>query len=105
MTVVLSGQLTKVRTTTGGNSEVVVLPASVTATTPTNLKLGSDFGTVNVRVAVFNDVNGWRIYDPYVIVDSNGATELDLEVGDSKLSLGIDSTATGIVGWTVTAAI
>jgi hypothetical protein len=83
---------------------VVVLPVSVTAALPAALKLGSDFGTANIRVAVYNDVNGWRVYDPYVIVDGATVTELDLSAGDSKLSIGRDS-GTGLVGWTVVAAV
>lgn len=104
MTAVLSGQVSvQVRTTTGGNSTVVVLPAAVTAALPASLHLGADFGSANIRVAVFNNTSGWRVYDPYVINDSDVPAELDFQAGDSKLSIGRDS-GTGLVGWTVVAA-
>jgi hypothetical protein len=104
VTVALSGQVSNlVRTSSGGNSTVVVLPGSVTLALPAYLRLGADFGTANIRVAVFNDTAGWRIYDPYVIADSNSPIELDLQAGDSKLSIGRDS-GVGLVGWTVVAA-
>ena len=101
VTAVLSGQVsTVVRTVTGGNSTVVALPVTVTAALPAALKLGADFGSANVRVAVYNNTSGWRVYDPYVINDSDAPTELDLQAGDSKLSIGRDS-GVGLVGWTV----
>jgi hypothetical protein len=74
----------------------------VTAALPAYLRLGADFSTANIRVAVFNDTNGWRIYDPYVISDGSGPVQLDFEAGDSKLSIGRDS-GSGLVGWTVVA--
>lgn len=104
MTVALSGQVSDlVRTSTGGNSAVVVLPGAVTAALPASLRLGADFGSANIRVAVHNGTAGWRVYDPYVVNDSDSPVELDLEVGDDKLSIGRDS-GTALVGWTVTAA-
>lgn len=105
MTAVLSGQVsTLVRTSTGGNSTVVALPATVSDTSPATLRLAADFGSANVRVAVFNNTSGWRVYDPYVVVYSAAPIELALEAGDSKLSLGRDSD-TGLVGWSVVSAV
>lgn len=104
MTAVLSGQVsTQVRTSTGGNSTVVALPATV-YDIPATLWLAADFGSANIRVAVFNNTDGWRVYDPYIVVDGQAPIELTLQTGDSKLSLGRDSGA-ALVGWTVVANV
>jgi hypothetical protein len=90
-----------VRTATGENSTVVVLPTAVLASVPTSLALGADFNPATLRVAVFSDSTGsWRLYDPITVSDQTTPYVLELTTGDRKISIGRDA-GTGVVGWVV----
>lgn len=103
MSVLMYGQVSDlVRTTTGGGSTVIVLPAPVTSATSASLLLGADFGPAELRLAVFSAATAsWRLYDPVTVSDVTVPYVLNLSPGDCKISIGRDS-GIGVVGWTVT---
>ncbi|MEV8093184.1 GH25 family lysozyme [Kitasatospora sp. NPDC085879] len=51
------------------------------------LSLASDFGKVNLRVALFKPDRGWRVLDSVVVDNSADAVRIDPWEGESKLSV------------------
>jgi hypothetical protein len=80
-----------------GAARVVTPPAAVLGGGCT-LTLANDFGTAQVRVAIFSfSAKGWNSIKTYTVASTDGATSIPLTADANKLSLVFES-GTGVVG-------